>query len=207
MRFRGITLKGEPFEFTLADCPVQLNDKMIALSNRPESPLIHSQSLARMDDDGALAEFDIAYDSSNYKVLGFILYRNEFGVYNHKTDTFTRLRDLECDYGIIRNKNINYVNLINGKMQSIRWRIGDMAFSVYEMLKVVNGYIYCHTKLTRPLDASAARLCTGLKKDKKDICYGDILSDGMVVLHNYRPMIKVSENEYRDFMEEEIDGI
>lgn len=207
MRFRGITLTGEPYEFVLADCPIQLNDKMIALSNKPESPLLHSQSLARMDDEGTLAEFDLVYDSSNYKVLGFILYRNEFGVYDHKNDMFTRLRDLNCDYGIMRNKNINYVNLINGKMQSIQWRIGDVTFSVYEMLKVLNGYVYCFTKFTRPLDITAARLCTGLKKDKKNICYGDILSGGIVTLHNYRPMIKVSDDVYRDFMEDEIDGV
>lgn len=205
MRFRGVTLDGEFYEFTLTDCPIQLNDKMMALSNKPKSPLLLSKSLARMTDEGDLAEFDIVYDSSSYKALGFIVYRNEFGIYDHRTDTFTRLRDVNTEFGVLKNRITNYIGSLKGKMQQIRWKSGNVVFSVYEMLRIVNGSIHVTTKLTKPIDASSIRLCTGLRKDKMDLCYGDILHDGIIVLHDYHPMIKIGENEFRDFEEDEID--
>lgn len=205
MRFRGITLAGAPCEFRLTDCPVRLNDNMIALTNRPKSPLIHAKSVARMNDDGTLAEFDIVYNAENYKAIGMILYCNEFGVYDHRSDTFTRLRDIEYSYGVLRNKNINYVSLVTGKLQNIKWKAGNVVFSIQDVFRIVGNNLFVTTKMTEALDIGTIRLCTGLKKNKKDICFGDILSDGIVVLKYNRPMVKLIDGEFRDLREDEYD--
>ena len=204
MRFRGITLHGKPYEFSIKDCPTQLNDKMTALSNKPGAPLLYTRSLSRVSDDLVVREYDMVYETSTKRFIGFVIYRNGFCVLVKKTGEVIPISELE-DFSLCGNESVSIMTELSRSSQTIRWKSGHDTFSIYDMLKIIDNCVFCCTLLTKPIDINSALLCTGLTKGGVHICFGDIMSDGIVELHHYKPMVRTSAGEYREFMEGEYD--
>ena len=205
MRFRGLTLHSRPYEFSIKDCPTQLNDKMTALSNKPGAPLLHTRTLSRVSDDYVVREYDMVYETSTKRFIGFVIYKNGFCVLVKETGEIIPLSELE-NFSLCGNESISIITELSRSSQTIRWKSGNDTFSIYDMLKIVDNCVFCCTLLTKPIDINSALLCTGLTKNGIHICFGDIMADGIVTLHNYKPMVKIGKNKYRELLEGEYDG-
>ncbi len=201
MILRGITLDRSPYEFTIYDCPVRINDKHTALVNKINSPILVTDTIVYGDGEG-LYESDFAFNASN-KFVGFVVYVDRFYVY----DIFNKeLIPYSKEFHTSFNGGSKFVKEFGKIRYGIVLKASGIVFDLSVLVCVDKGKIRISTQLMKEIPISNLRYCTGLTFGKRPIAFGDGVSDGIVELHNYHPMVKMDTGEYRELRSSEYDS-
>lgn len=208
MLLRAITLKREPYPFELKDCPIFINDSIVALTNKPGSPLLQAKTIMRGDDETGVFESDFVFRKDTFKLVGYVVYVDRFYILDYKTYELTPLDENAMQtYDFSSNLQSADIVQINKARSYILFRIENITFRINSLIRVVSDkYLYLSRKNTDKLDLSTLAFCTGLKRNGNDLCFGDLMQDGVIVLHNFKPMVRLHSGRYRDLMEGEYDG-
>lgn len=201
MRLRGVSTLGEVVNFTLSDCPVILNDKTVVLLNRPNSPLLQAKSIARGLDNGSMYETDFVLDSK-CNLIGYVVYEKGFKMYNIASKEVVPFPE---DFKVIQNATLFTIPDIKCRRKVIKFCSNGITFSIHSLIVAEGNTGYVFSKNLKTIDLCSAKFATGLKKGSKEICYGDHLLDGEIVLHDFHPMVE-TENGYRELRLDEYDN-
>lgn len=201
MRLRAVSLKGEFVHFKMSDCPVILSDKTVVLLNRPNSPILQLRSIARGLDDESLFETDFVLDGKD-NLLGYVVYDKGFKIYNPKTNDVEPFPE---DFKVLPNATVNTIP--DTKYQNrVIWFVGkDTPFGIQSIVVAEGDTGYVFSKNLKSIDLSNVKFTTGYRKNNTEICFGDQLSDGYVVMHDNHPMVKTKQG-FRELRRDEYDN-
>ena len=202
MVLRGISLKASPVLFDLKDCPVVLNSELIALINRPYSPLLRADSIVLGDEENGLFEGDYVFGSDKHNLIGYIIYLKGFKVLDARTNEVLELKDIG-DYYTRVNSSKRGLNIIKPYRFRIEYKYQDYTFDISKLLRVDNGIITIYKKLLEPIKIEDVKLCTGFTDNGDVLSYGDVYGDGVICYHDLKPMIRTSKNSFIDIVERE----
>lgn len=198
MRLRAITRQKEKYYFEIKDCPVYLNDKIVALMNKPNSPLLLANSIARGLDDDDIFEFDYVLSKDTHKFLGYVIYTTEFCVYNMQTKIITPMCELD-EYTVLSNTVLSDVELLDKVRSPLRFKCDENNFGFRRIIYFHENHLYTDIRrLNNFVDMNKIQFLTGLKKGKKELPYGKKVDGGEVVLNNFRPMVKLYDGTFRE---------
>lgn len=197
MILRAQTTSGKLIYFGLEDAPVCINDKQSILCNRPNSPIILSQTIARGLDDKSMFEYDFVMSVTG-SFVGFVVYRDGFYVWNGKTNILTTIRNTD-NYKFVQNTPHYKTHEASKLASAIRFSNGSRLFRLNRIMYSDKENIYVELKgCTGPVNLTTMRLCTGVGNNRNELAFGDFLEDGEVVLHNYHPMVKLADGTFRE---------
>ena len=203
MRLRGITLEGEAYFFELNDCPVIINDTTIALVNKPGSPLLRANSIARSSVETGICETDFVMTKSN-KFVGYIVYDNRFRIWLTGLNVTVPFDDVD-KFIIQENTGTKDIEIMNQFRSPILYKYGDFTFNINKVIRIVNNKVIVYNKLLREIYVRDVNLCTGLTYNGIPIAFGETVPNGKVVLHHNKPMIKIGDDVYKEFEKGEYD--
>ena len=198
MRLRAITKNRQKYYFEIKDCPVYLNDKIVALMNKPGSPLLLANSIARGLDDEDIFEFDYVLDKDSRKFLGYIVYTTEFCIYHVEKGTLVPMRGID-NYTVLSNTVLSDVDKLEEVRSPLRFKCDSNSFGFRRIIYFHNNYLYTDIKhLNSFVDMNNIQFLTGLKKGRKEIPFGKKVPDGEIVLNDFHPMVKKHNNTFRE---------
>lgn len=200
MKFRAVTHNYELIYFTVADGPVAINDKSTILVNRPGSPMILSKSIMRGTDDGVF-ESDFVLRKEDITLVGFVVYIDGFYVWDYKRNNFIPLRDTS-KFLFTENTRLYRIDSINKMRRSIRFFGGDRTFRLERIMYSKNGMLYVDVN-GDGVNISDVKLCTGIEYNHTELYYGQSVNNGTVEFHDYHPMLKMFNGEYRELEEDD----
>ena len=197
MRFRAVTHDYKLVYFGVEDAPVALNDKSSILVNRKNSPMIFSKSIMRGTDDGVF-ESDFVTRKEDMALVGFVIYRDGFYVWDYKRDNYIPLRDTS-KFIFTENTRLYRIDDINSMRIPIRFIGAGRTFRLNRIMFSKNNMLFIEVKNSRGgVNIDEVRLCTGLEYRHSELYFGQPVSDGTIVLHDYHPMVHTINGEYRE---------
>ena len=199
MYLRAISVSGRIVNFGIKDCPIVLNDKAVILLNRPNSPILQLHSIARVSQESGMAEYDFVVDGQ-YNLIGYVIYNKGFKVYTNSGEIIP----FEKDFKVLYNSTYIPNNKIRAARSSLTFVYDDISFSMFSLVTCFNNVGYVFSKNLKSIDLDKVKFATGYKIKGNDICFGDTIDDGTVVLHDLKPMIKKAD-EYLELRSEEHD--
>ena len=206
MKLRGLTLKQEFYDFEITDCPVYINSSMVALVNKPNSPLLQAKSIVRGEEEFGLFESDMVLEKETSRFVGYLVYIAGFKIYNPLLKEYIDLNEFNIgDYNYVGNNQISKILEIVSVRDYIKFKSGNVSFRINNLILIRSDKLLITNKSVGLLNVKDIKFSTGLLFNGEDICFGDILTDGYVVLHNCRPMVRTFSNTYRDLQEGEYD--
>lgn len=203
MRIRGTTKTGEKYCFSMSDCPVCINDRVVALVAKSNSPLLLLNSIVRGLDDKDIFEYDYVSCSKTRKFIGYVVYIDGFYAFNPKTKECTPLGELE-DFIVLPNNTRTCMTELEELRSPIRLISNGDVFSFKRCIYYDNDVIYTDlAKLTKLANRNSISFLTGLEKGGKVLPFDKMVSDGVVTLNNYRPMVRLHNGDYREVCDED----
>lgn len=197
MRFRAVTHDYKLVYFGVEDAPVAINDKSSILVNRKNSPMILSKSIVRGTDDG-IFESDFVTWEDNMTLVGFVVYRDGFYVWDYKRDNLIPLRD-RSKFVFTENTRLYRIDDINKMKSPIKFYGGNRVFRLNRIMYSKDNNLFVEVRNCKGgVNINEVKLCTGLEFDHTELYYGQHIGDGVVEFHNYHPMIKTLSGEYRE---------
>lgn len=201
MILRGITFDKHIITFDINDGPALVSDDIIALTNRPNSPLLWANSIARGDEVTGVFENDFIF-SEKQQLIGHVIYNNGFFIKRYMEDECI---PMESKYHRLENANCEITKILEAYKQPIRYKTGNFAFTLKRVLRVEGNNLIITNKLLKPINLNNVKMCCGLiGTDGNELAYGDFFGGGIVECHNFKPMIKMADGSYRDFRKEEL---
>ena len=197
MVLRGISLKASPILFTVQDCPVVLNSELIALINRPCSPLLRADSVVIGDESHELFEGDYIFGASKHNLIGYVVYVKGFKVLNAKTNEICEFKDIGEYYTRV-NSSKRGLKIIEPYRFRIEYKYSDYTFDISKVLRVDNGIVTIYKKLLEPIRIEDVKLCTGFTDNGDVLAYGDKYKNGEICFHDLHPMIRTSIDSFED---------
>ena len=211
MRLRAITVEGKFYYFDFKDCPVDINGKLTVLINKPNSPLLLSRTISRgtaVEVDGEWVEVfetDFVSLKPSLKFLGFVIYKDGFCIYNRHTGDMTPLRNVE-NYIIGQNLLQYKLDEIKGIRSCIRLHYNGLLFRLNRIMFAKDNELFIDLKSSRMhIKLDEVNMCTGIERGKTEVYYGQALGSAIVELHDFHPMLKLSDGSYREITEEDFE--
>ena len=190
LKLRALSMKNIPVEFTLEDCPVIIYDNIIALSNRKKSPLLKASTIAR--GTGDFFEFDFVYRENLF--LGFVTYFNGFKIYDPTTKELSPINNNESY--IFKSRNIDISKELSSMPRTkLAFKSGNTRFNIYKIVKASKDCTMLSLKESYKIQTSSIKICTGIIKDNEELAFGETYNGGVVVLHDFIPMLE-KDSEY-----------
>lgn len=203
MRMRGTTKTGEKYYFSMSDCPVCINDRVVALVARSNSPLLLLSSIVRGLDDEDVFEYDYVSDRRTKRFIGHVVYIDGFYVFNPKTKECIPMWELE-EFDVHSNNPKATIPYIEEIRYSIKFISNGNVFDFRRCVYFSGDSIFTDlSKLTRAANRNDISFLTGLNDNGKFLPFDKMVSDGIVTLHDYRPMVKLHNGEYREVCDED----
>lgn len=141
MRLRGITTMNEVVYFSVEDCPIYINKDIIALANRPNSPLLKAMSIARGDEELGYYESDFVFSNITHSFVGYIVYRGGFCIYSPELDMVFPFVD-SGKFTVLVNFKAFDIRKINTKRSPIEFTANNNIFSISNIVRVNNNGVY-----------------------------------------------------------------
>ena len=197
MRFRAVTHDHKLIYFGVEDAPVAINDKSSILVNRKNSPMILSKSIVRGTDDGVF-ESDFVTWKKDMTLVGFVVYRDGFYVWDYKRDNYIPLRDTSA-FIFTENMRLYRMDDINNMRVPIRFYGGGRTFRLNRIMYSKDNMLFVEVRNNRGgVNIKDVKLCTGLEFGHTELYFGQSVNDGTIVLHDYHPMVETFNGEYRE---------
>lgn len=198
MKLRALTLSKKIVYFGLEEAPVSINERQTILCNQPMSPILLSDTIARVSDDKVVAEFDFVCNKEDCRFVGYVVYIDGFYIWNPKTGSLTPIRNTS-EYRFIENLNAYRVRELNELRSSIRFKCKYRLFRLKKIMHSDGANLYIEIKGSfGPVPITETDMCTGIGSDRKELQFGKYLEDGVVVLHDYHPMVKLRDGTFRE---------
>ncbi len=203
MILRAQTVKNKMTYFGVKDAPVCINDRQSVLCNVPKSPILLTKTIARGTENKELFEFDFVVRKFDSKFVGYVIYIDGFYIWDPKTNAKMRIRDSSL-YSFYENTVSYRIDDLVRLRTPIRFSNGKRRFDLSRIMYSDREKLYIELKgSTGPVDISSVRMGTGAGSGRKELVYGDYLSDGVIMMHNLQPMVKLANGEYRELEAED----
>lgn len=203
MILRAQTLKNKTVYFGVEDAPVCINNRQTILCNKPNSPILLTNTIARGTDDKELFEFDFVCSKGDCKFIGYVVYTDGFYIWEPKTEKLTPIRDTS-GYTFIENTRAYRIEEINNMRSAIRFNTNGKLFRLSRIMHADAQNIYIELKgCSGPVNIESVKMCTGVGEGRKELSYGEFLKDGVIELHQYHPMVKLVDGSYRELESED----
>lgn len=201
MKLRGITTKHKPVLFSIEDIPVSINTKLLATIGKENSPLIIQNSVMRGTDDGLFFESDFVSRKEDLKFVGYVIYRDGFYIWYPKTDTYEPLRNVD-KYVFTENLQMHRVKDIQDRKSTIRFMASNRLFAFERVMYGKGQELFIDLKESmKPIYFDDIKMCTGCIKDSYELVFGQTVSDGVIELHDFHPMVRKYNGEFRELEE------
>ena len=192
MRLRAISMAGDYVFFEMRDCPVILNDRAFILLNRPNSPILQLGSIARGTDDERMYEGDFVLDGQ-YNVIGYVIYNKGFKVFTLDENVIP----MQEDFKVLSNSTVLTSKIMKSSKSPMVFVSDDISFTMYSLVTCEKDVGYVFSKNLKSINLDQVKFATGYRMNGKDICFGDELKGGLVVLHDCLPAIKTDDGFQR----------
>lgn len=198
MKLRGLTLDRNVVCFNLSDVPVIINDSMLVLAKRKNSPILLSQSIARGSDDGKFFETDFVMSDSRHGVVGFVVYKDGFYIWDSQENILIPLRNTD-GLRFIPNTQMHRVKEMEPFRSKIRFGSEGRRFGIDRIIYYSGSEIFITIKPSGPpIYMSSLKYGTGINVENKELLFGQVVDAGIIVMHDNHPMLKVSGGEIRE---------
>lgn len=198
MRLRALTLDRNIFEFSLSDVPVAINDTMLILANRNNSPILIAQSVVRGSDDGELFETDFVLSDSRHGVLGFVVYSDGFYIWDSQENIMIPLRNTD-GLKFIPNTQMHRLKEMGKYRSKIRFGSDYRRFGIDRIVYFKEDELYITIKPSGPpISISSLKFGTGVISGNRELLYGQVTETGKIVMKNYHPMLKLPGGKVRE---------
>lgn len=196
MIFRATTIQDKPYYFNITDALVSINDKLSIFIKKPGSPIVYTKSVVRGTDDKTMFETDFVMLDNRF--IGYVIYIDGFYVYNDKTGLKKRIT-AEDNYIFVANIMRHNLDVLNEVRSPINLICGSKIFSIFKVLYASEDELFINLKQTRkPIYIDEVKLCTGIPNEKEEYYFGQAAEAGVVMLHNYRPVIMRCNGTYKE---------
>ena len=203
MRIRGTTKTGEKYYFSMSDCPICINDRVVALVAKRNSPLLLLNTIVRGMDDEDIFEYDYVSCAKTKRFKGYVVYIDGFYSFNPKTKECVPLHEIE-DFIILPNTTRTCVTELEEVRSPIKFMSNGDVFNFKRCVYFDKDIIFTDlTKLTKSANRNSISFLTGLEKGGKVLPFDKMVADGVIVLHNYRPMVKLHNGDYREVCDDD----
>lgn len=199
MHLRAVSVSGDFVYFSITDCPVIINERAVILLNRPNSPILQLRSIARGTDDDKMFEGDFVLDCQ-YNVVGYVVYNKGFKVSTPKGE----LIPFKEDFKVLFNATTQLSNEVKSNKSMLTFVFEDTSFTLHSIVTCDRDVGYLFSKNLKSIDLSNVKFATGFKFNGRDLCYGDVMEDGVIVLHELHPMVK-TQSGFRELRSDEYD--
>lgn len=207
MKLRGITLNREVLYFDMSDVPVILNDNVIVLARRENSPMLLAQSIARGTDDCELFETDFVFKDGQHGIVGFVVYIDGFYIWSSQEGTLIPLRDT-TGYRFIPNTQMHRVQEMSKIRSKMRFGCGGRRFGIDRIIYYKNNELFITIKPSGTMiRLDSIGCCTGINTDKLELMFGQVIPTGRVVLEDYHPMLELHDGTVRELEESDYDEL
>lgn len=205
MKLRALTLARDVVEFSASDVPIAINDSMLVLARRPNSPILLTKSVVRGLDDGSLFETDFVLSDSRHGVVGFVIYKDGFYIWDAQTDVVIPLRNTD-GLRFIPNTQMHRVREMEPLRSKIRFGSEGRRFSMDRIIYYKDNELFITVKPSGPpITFGSLKYGTGVNVEDKELLYGQVVESGKVVLHNYHPMLQMPGGRLRELEESDYD--
>ena len=195
MLLRGFTDDGVRIDFTLHNCPILVTDSIVALAGIKQSKLIRYDTICRGDEKTGIFEGDEVYD--NGTLIGIVVFAK--GFFLQTLDGL--LKTIPSDEHI----KVKEGNIDSSKMAFSSQYRTDLSFGykgqrvTIHMFICKDGNMLSVAGKNKLINPTSLLMFTGhLRHDNRGIYFGEFYQGGVVVLHDLKPMIKISEDKFVD---------
>ena len=195
MRLRALDRKGVAHVIELSDIPVHFSNNDILLLNRPGTPLLRADTLARGLDDKDIFEYDIVKDKDTGKFLGYVIYIDKFYLCMSDTGELIQLTD-ESNYKYITCHKLPKKEAVWKKRVPIMLVCENRTFALKRMMFSKDDKVVIYMKKGRKNPSIDSVKFYALELNGTSYGYGDKLGKGTIVLHNFKPMLKTNIGSY-----------
>lgn len=207
MKLRGITYNRSAFEFGIEDVPVFINSQAVILARRYNSPILYAQSIARGDDAGLLFETDFVLDRHTSKFLGMVVYTDGFYIWSPLDYSLVPIRETDS-YEFVPNTQMHKVRDMQGVRGRIRFGCATRRFNLDKIIYYKDEELLITIKPSgNAIRLDSVLYGTGLNSDKLELLYGQVIPNGLVVMHEYHPMLKLPNGNIRELEEMDYDDL
>ena len=207
MRLRGLTPSRKAVQFSIDDVPVCINDSMTILARKPGSPLIITKSIVRGDDNGTFYESDFVMGGERASFIGFVVYIDGFYIWHVLEDKFIPLRSTD-GYTFVANTQMYRLDDINKRRGKLRFKCNKYSFDINKIIYFRDSEMFITVKPTgAPIILGQINFGTGIFVENIEIHYGQVLNDGIVVMKDFHPMLKLTDGEYRELEDSDYDKV
>ena len=198
MKLRGLTLDREIIYFDVTDVPVMLNDNMVILAKRKNSPIIVAQSVSRGSDDGKIFETDFVFSDSQPGVIGFVVYTDGFYIWSNQEDVLIPIRNTD-GLRFVSNTQMHRVSEMLSRRSRIRFGSGSRRFYMDRIIYYKDDELFITIKSSGPpITLNSLRYGTGVNADVHELMYGQVLECGKIIMRDYHPMVELYDGNVRE---------
>lgn len=195
MTLKVLTVHDERITLDIADCPIYVSERVLALSGKKNSKLLWANTVVRCDEESGIAEGDLVYE--NDELLGRIVYAKGFKLQTLEGD----VKNLpEIEHIKVRVGSKETINKVFecSERTPITFGYRKKEFSIRDFLCKTGNYIaIADDKFTgKKLVPQDLLISTGFtREDRSPICFGEFYQDGIVTLWKGLPVIS-KDGEY-----------
>lgn len=198
MKLRALTIGRDVVTFSVADVPVAINDTMIVLARKKNSPILLTQSVARGVDSGEFYETDFVLSDDRHGVLGFVVYKDGFYIWDSQEDILIPLRNTD-GLRFIPNTQMHRVREMEKYRSKIRFGSGGRRFSMDRIIYYKGDEVFITVKPSGPpINLSSLKYGTGINSDNRELLFGQVIEAGKIVMHDYHPMLQLPGGKLRE---------
>ncbi len=198
MKLRGLTLDKEVVYFDIKDVPVILNDNMVVLTKRKNSPILIAQSIMRGSDDGKVFESDFVFSDSQHGVVGFVVYKDGFYIYSNQANTLIPIRNTD-GLRFVENTQMYKVSELEPYRSRIRFGSGNRRFYLNRIIYYKDDEMFITIKPSgSTITLESLKYCTGVNAEGLELVYDQVLESGKVIMNDYHPMLLKSDGTIRE---------
>jgi hypothetical protein len=131
------------------------------------------------------------------------VYTDGFYIWNPKSEEMSPIRDTS-NVVFIENTRAYNVDKISAIRKSIRFSNGNRLFRLNRIMYSDKDNLYVELKgSTGPAPIKSIKICTGIGEGRNELSFGQFLSDGVLELHDYHPMVALADGSYREVERED----
>lgn len=190
MLLRSFDISSKPVDFELADGPIEIDKKLVALSRNDFSPLIQIRLIVRGDKSTGVHEGDVI--TENGTPIGLVIYSAGFKMLEKSSRL---LKEIPKGEHIQVNKGTadSVSQIVNSEYRTpITFAYGRLIIKGFKtILCVKDGMVVLNGKnfKYKYINAEEIKFYTGVQ----EYYFGDFIDGGYVVLHDGYPAIKRGE--------------
>lgn len=185
----ALTLNEERVTLNVADCPIYVSERVLALSGKKNSKLLLAKTVIRRDEETDIAEGDLVYEGE--KLLGRIVYAEGFKLQTLDDELKNLPEGEHIKVKVGTKESINKVFDCPERTPVI-FGYRKKEFSIRDFLCKTGRYIaIADDKFSgKKLDPQDLLISTGFtREDGSPICFGEFYQGGIVTLFKGIPAI------------------